>query len=133
MQKSEDEGEQLRTSQNGERDEEVKEVLSNQDGSRRKKGNHATQRKDKSISSQSRVRLEQEEQTGKSHKSHTKQLDAHLRIHTEEEPSQSSESVKSDCLSKPNVNGPVLRTGEKSCVFGVWNELNTEFSTFNTP
>ncbi|XP_062977915.1 zinc finger protein 883-like [Elgaria multicarinata webbii] len=110
VQESEDKREHLSTSQGGIKGGLFEEDLSNPERSRRKEGNY-TKEKDKSISTQSGVHLEQEEQTGEGHRKH---LDAHLRIHTAEKPSQSSQYVKRDCLSQPTVKGPVLDTEGKS-------------------
>ncbi|XP_062977914.1 zinc finger protein 883-like [Elgaria multicarinata webbii] len=110
VQESEDKREYPSTSQGGTKGGLFEEDLSNPERSRRKEGKYAKE-KDKSISTQSGVHLEQEEQTGEGHRKH---LDAHLRIHTAEKPSQSSESMKRDCLSKPTEKGPVLDTEVKS-------------------
>ncbi|XP_062977911.1 zinc finger protein 660-like [Elgaria multicarinata webbii] len=114
VQESEDKREHPSISQGGTKGGVLKEVLSNPERSRRKEGKY-TKEKDKSISTQSGFHLEQEEQTGKGHRKH---LDAHLRIHMAEKPSQSSESVKRDCLSKPTVKAPVLDT-EGKCHTGL--------------
>ncbi|XP_062977912.1 zinc finger protein 883-like [Elgaria multicarinata webbii] len=110
VQESEDKREHPSTSQGGAKGGVLKEVLSNPERSRRKEGKY-TKEKDKSISTQSGVHLEQEEQTGNGDRKH---LYAHLRIQTAEKPSQSSDSVKRDCLSQPTVKGPVLDTEGES-------------------
>ncbi|XP_062977924.1 zinc finger protein 626-like [Elgaria multicarinata webbii] len=111
VQESENEGEKLRTSAGRAKVEEVKVVLCNQDGSRRQRGNHTQEKKDESIPSCTGLHIEQEQRKGRRHR---KRLGAHLRIHTEEEDSQSLESVKSSCLSKPTLKPPMLDKKRKS-------------------
>ncbi|XP_062977925.1 zinc finger protein 184-like [Elgaria multicarinata webbii] len=110
VQESEDEGEKHRTSAGRVRVEEVKVVLCNQDGSRRQRGNHTQEKKDESIPSCTGLHIEQEQRKGRRHR---KRLGAHLRINTEEEDSQSLESVKSSCRSKLTLKPPMLDNKRK--------------------
>ncbi|XP_062977919.1 zinc finger protein 664-like [Elgaria multicarinata webbii] len=102
VQVSEDEGKQHRgPPPRRTRSEEV----CNQPRKRKQSGKSTQGRKDESVPSVSGVSLEPGKQKRKRSR---KCLDAPLRIHTGKEPSQSSEPVKSDPLSKKSMKHPRL-------------------------